>query len=827
MRKLGFTIFQNKGDIVGKKKTWEWERWRGVFSRHEVRGDTADVTAPKEKLDRDKDGPAVMLGILRGGASRKKANVVKAEAIALDLEGISDEQGAAAFAAIDRFEFFAWTTHKHGWKGTDLEHPEAFSSRYRVVLPFAREVSPVEYPEVWERLNLLVNNVNDKSTKDISRIHFLPSTFDPALAGTWYHPGKWLDPEVDLPALSSTPSTKGSEFELAKVGRSFTHYPVKDYLREPMRALLAGEAFAVPGERHDTMLALTYALAQRFRHLQRHEVAALFEKSIAAMREIQSDVDDLDAVWTAFLGAVEDIDKHKKRVALDEQRRRARAEPYTPEDLERIAAKQGWDPSELETRWAVQRDGFVWFLNAQGEYEGPFTRDDKLMACKKFLSRTNARIMDVTERGFRYRAPAEIISEIGTLAHKPVLDMRLQYTKFDPVSGNLYEAICPLRKLKPRFDPQIDEWLKKMCGAHYEKMVDWIATCPNLSKALCAVYLKGDKGSGKTLLPHGLARLWREGGPTTLQVLLKSGFNEELAQCPIIFADEKMPKVRWDDDVTADLREMISTHSRTVNRKNKPVTSIYGAIRLFLAANNSNLLQTSGVLTPADRDAIAERFLYIDIPQTAAMFLNAQPSATLEYWLDGGIAAHALWLAETHVVKNPGRRFVVEGSLTDMHRLLITAPFWNNHICEFFVRYLLDPTKINSLDHGKNLRVHRGRLLARSRGIAERWGAVFEHTRIEVETSKINQALIAISKKDRVQARYGQKRLWYQEVEIEQLLAWAADVQWADADEILRGLTYDTPVPKGSKADNVTEFRRPSRVRDDGGLDYGDKEEGR
>jgi hypothetical protein len=65
------------------------------------------------------------------------------------------------------------STHRHGIPEKD--GAAAPGERYRVFFLLEKEVGADEYPDVWERLNLLFDGEIDSACKDISRGFFLPS----------------------------------------------------------------------------------------------------------------------------------------------------------------------------------------------------------------------------------------------------------------------------------------------------------------------------------------------------------------------------------------------------------------------------------------------------------------------------------------------------------------------------------------------------------------------------------------------------------------------------------------------------------------------------
>ena len=114
----------------------------------------------------------------------------------------------------------------------------------------------------WLALNSLVGGILDPSTKDRSRLHYLPSTFDPAIAWTLHNEGRWLDPDSDLPrSVSEDPflaqvQARGMRARLRRMAAT-------DEMRPAATAVLQGTEIAPKGRRHDTVRALTWWMAER------------------------------------------------------------------------------------------------------------------------------------------------------------------------------------------------------------------------------------------------------------------------------------------------------------------------------------------------------------------------------------------------------------------------------------------------------------------------------------------------------------------------------------------------------------------------------------
>ncbi len=150
MTGLIFTAYRGARSTVGDPHTKPWAEWCELFGRRDVR--------------EAKDGAAIILGEIAKGKRRLAANVRAAYAVGVDIEKTADVQVEAAFEALRPFEHYVWTTHSHA----------PSQPRLRVVVPFADPIEPSDYPQTWSGLNALIGGVNDPSTKDISRLHFLP-----------------------------------------------------------------------------------------------------------------------------------------------------------------------------------------------------------------------------------------------------------------------------------------------------------------------------------------------------------------------------------------------------------------------------------------------------------------------------------------------------------------------------------------------------------------------------------------------------------------------------------------------------------------------------
>jgi len=834
VRSLGFTYYVTVHTNEGELVTRSWSTWIEVLIKHQIR--------------KDKDGPALVFGFIPSHLPRSKRNTRHANALVLDLDNVSEEMLGEVLERLAPYEFVAHSTHSH------FEAVQKGLWKLRIIAPLAEPVAQTDFPKVWKAWNEFTLHSTDPATKDISRLYYLPSSPDPSAVVYLHNKGEWLHAEKHLPLEATIHSLADSAMsDLEGIRRALKRAEgVEEKDRETLRALAEGRPFAEPdsGERHVNMRTLTWWLARRDSMLSRLDVEGLFRASLTAMQEQSPDAPTMDATWSAYETAVEKLAETRHQKALKAQRENTEG-PYSHEDMLRIAEKQCWKPEELARRWVVQKDGAAWFLDHNGEYQGPFGRDDHLMACLRFLPRTEARLVEITKNGVRNRPPATVIAEVGSLAQKTVCDLSAQFTRYDPETSTLYEAVSPIRRdLVPTYHDTVDDWLRAIGGKHYEKLCDWLAVAPDLDQMLCAIYFDGPKGAGKSMFAHGVAALWSETAtPGDIELFL-GAFNDTVAMCPLVFADEDMPKHQT-RDVTAKLREELATTSRILKRKFLKPSEMRGAIRLCLAANNELLIAVKKAMTPNDLDAFAERFLYIRIPDSAQDYFSETGREDIRNMLTRGIAEHALHLQATRKIQNSGSRFAVGGDVQEIHQLFLTSGHWNGLVCEWLVKYLMNPLAYNNESNNAGLvrcLSDEGMLLANPQGLSDNWTAYIK-SGVPPSTPEIATALRSLSvpvraqdgsEKQQVQRRWQGRHHRYSVVNINALLAWSrrsnigdpASMLFAlgvEATEAQLGLGDGDVHEDGDAPDNVTLMRRraPSRVREDGGLDYGDKEEER
>ncbi len=166
---VNIVTFDNLHDVCPRAESMPWPELVTRLSIHDERD--------------QKDGPLFSAATYRPGATRSNAGVESLSCYVADIDHARD-WGALVYPLAD-YEYVIFSTFSYT--------PEA--ARYRVILPFAREVSAADWPNIWPRVNVaLFGGLNDPATKDVARFHYLPSCPPHALRVFEHHQGEWLDP---------------------------------------------------------------------------------------------------------------------------------------------------------------------------------------------------------------------------------------------------------------------------------------------------------------------------------------------------------------------------------------------------------------------------------------------------------------------------------------------------------------------------------------------------------------------------------------------------------------------------------------------------------
>lgn len=502
--------------------------------------------------------------------------------------------------------------------------------------------------------------------------------------------------------------------------------------REECKALAAGKSFARPGERDSRLASLTQTVVNLAPRAPIEKLIPFFLPSLAEMRAEDDDpnnpplsVEDVEAkLFTA---------KRKKtaELAADEKFRQALKEKTCGTDKRPLGK-------------LIVQCGPAFYVHDGQAYKAPIGERELELSLPRDWAKLPIEWNFIDEKGkSKKKSLGTLLRDHGVVARKSVAHLSLAESYYDEATETFHEAVCPVRDLTPAFDPRVETWLNLLGGAQAEKLLDWIATVTDLDAQTCALYLSDTKGTGKTMLACGLARLWTTGAPTEIGAALGS-YNSLLTKCPLIFADEHVPKSFQGPRGSAELRQLIGTNCRALKRKYMHDSDLVGSIRFVLASNNQELLSVEGEeLTQDDLQAVASRFLHIRTTPAAADYLTSIGGRTgTAGWVDGDIIArHALWLRDNRSVV-PGARFLVEGELDEVHNRLAAQGNTSKLVQIWIAKFLHqpDPQVIKA-----GVRIGNGRLLVNSTAMCDYWSRYIPETYRIPSITAVGRALRNLS----------------------------------------------------------------------------------
>lgn len=708
---------------------------------------------------------------------------------------------------------------------TTWSHAGPTQPRCRAILPFAQPIQASRgWGALYARLGALVGGgvAFDSQCKDLARLYFWPSCPSDRAHLAWverYH-GRPLTQDDLLAVPMPTPSGgltlslgthKVTRPELEAVRDTWlrSRRPETRVAAHALRAVLAGDPWAYEGERDSTLHRLCVALALEWPALQVEHLARVFEPSCALMGgEFTAEFVASKLHNAVRFAAEKHVERESKALRDHEVRIQAatlgkRTTPYDDGDLADICAQAGAQPPQMPRRWILQEGDSYWFFVLDRGYVGPQARGSATVAAHQYLAAAEplgVHLEESTDRGMRKRTIQELAGDYGTPLEGLAIDLTGRRPTYDPPTNTLIEAPCPLRDLAPEYHPGVDAWLRALGGTEYGTLSRWIAWATHLDQPCAALFLEGQASAGKTMLALGLSRLWTAAGPTSASEAL-ADFNGSICDCPLIFADEQLPKGWSGRGKTAEIRDLIGATSHQIKRKFRPSTRAKGAVRLIVAANNRNILSGERDLSADDVVAIQRRFLYVRVGAEAADIV-ARAHTYQERWVDGDvIARHALWLKDEIPLPARPPRFLIEQTGSNvLTQTMAMASHAGGLVANWIVRYLLSPQDLQVANRAAlaGIRVEDGALWLNSRAVVEGWRTYLDDRGISVNSA--GQALRALTTEARDFPGSGDWRVRLHRVNIDAIVAWAEDRGYASGEQILGSLAAlsktQTPGPR-------------------------------
>ncbi|NJN63641.1 MAG: hypothetical protein HC882_01365 [Acidobacteria bacterium] len=568
----------------------EWNAWRDLARL---------IGEPKPFLDKERDVPMFSGTELVPGATLRKGQSQSdfrgVHVAVFDLDKHPHEKGpdgksrplledeVATLVSGLRVDFLLTSSWSHTGNG---------SFRGRLILPLSRVVLPSEWPRLWPVINrIYAGGLSDPACKDIARRYWVPSYPE----GTGIRPvyvvedrfGAAID--VDACLLDAVPmDARGPA--LGGVGPLGT--PTREQLQQlsttwskstrastaklggVLRAIVKGDPYAhEEGERDNLLFQLCGDLVTRWPNLNPEATAVLFAPSLYMMEAL--------APGAPTVEKAADILKRRQQRGLQERTELIRQaigqdDPYTAEDLDGFAAKQGLSLEELRRHWILQKDRSFYVLVA-GRYKGPYTEKEIKAVVRRDLSPAVHLELDfVTEKGVRAKNLDELMRDYGTVIDGVEADMGAQFAHYDVERRVLVEAPCPIRHLEPEYNPYIDQWIRFLGGIRYGILEQWLACVTRLDEPLAALFLTGVKGAGKSMLAEGVSQIWGP-RPSQIQEVIGGNFNDQAAKNPVVFVDEMGPLQSQAGFRTHHLRWLVQARVRPLHRKYHAPATLLGA----------------------------------------------------------------------------------------------------------------------------------------------------------------------------------------------------------------------------------------------------------
>jgi hypothetical protein len=231
-------------------------------------------------------------------------------------------------------------------------------------------------------------------------------------------------------------------------------------------------------------------------------------------------------------------------------------------------------------------------------------------------------------------------------------------------------------KLTPAYNEDVDEWMHKLLGTHYDIGCKWVAyslAWDDTPGEICGLSLQGPQGIGKKLFAEGLAECL-EHPAIASGVNLTGPWQYGMENTPYYLVDEGWETTLVGKGAPDAFREAIAGASRDLNRKHMPTISLRVPARILFTANNREVvkrLSANRDLSVEDRDALAIRLIHLDLDDAANKWLIEKGGKKLtQGWIRGSagedsqftVAKHFLWLYSVRHRWAKGSRFLVEGT---------------------------------------------------------------------------------------------------------------------------------------------------------------------
>lgn len=664
---------------------------------------------------------------------RTNKNVESVSVLVLDFDKLKVAQWQEA---LSRLQGLSWAYHS-----TFSHRPISGALCYRVVVELDRPVPGHQWKKFFKVMAEELGGVNDDSCCDPARLFYAP--FCPAdgpAPESGSFEGAALPVDYILSSLNSAPSA------VAKVlgGKDLTHAAICAIVPNKYKTIdnelvvkgytglvsaLGGEPFAERGERHSVLLSISGILARAFPGYTPEQIAA-------PLMHILDHEDDRIPASQALLTMVEkDLEKNLEATQeRDNSQLVGRENGYTLDEVDEYVRRLKLNSREALARQLLIAVGADYYVFNEGDYIYLGSKERAELHVYSRLAAVTATLPvtlgEETKTGYQYKSLKTLFQQYGRPALKINKDLRIQQSFLERDTFNY--AVCKRDpELRPKYSPAADVMLQST--SDQQGLQDWLATCAKLEQSTAGLVLDGKKMTGKSTIAKGVARIYNNRYTPMHQ--LTAAFNDGLARCPVVYAEETVP---WDfRRDTGLLKELITADSQQLKVKFQDSADLIGSVRVIIAKNDHKLFEAGEALTQNTVDALCDRILYVHMGDAPAPYIPAKE-----------MAEHILWLEANRTVGQSSRGGMwVTGKPTRLHyRMRAFTSKVAISVCQWLLNFIESPHLCGDTA-GARFRLDSQGLQVQSKLIYDKWEPYASKECRQPTMAQVAEALGGISER--------------------------------------------------------------------------------
>jgi len=566
-----------------------------------------------------------------------------------------------------------------------------------------------------------------------------------------------------------------------------------------IQLVVAGESFAPAGSRDKALQAVCSTLVWTANgHGQPEELAELLRPSLkvwAAEPDATLTVDD------EIAKAIEKISRAQHDFDVKEGPATVERDEYI-KMLGRRLIGDKTEPAveETEKHLIVQhkRSYFIYDTGEDDQYRGPFIKDEVPTVVRDYFKDHFPTTYVNADGAVKIMSLPLLLDRYCTVVRNLEGSFSLQQSEPKWDQSLFIQAVSPLRKLEPRFDQQINEWLHSFThdARVTEELLDWVAGASQLGKRCGALVLVGPPDTGKTTLADGLSRLWHVGGPTKWAYSVGAHFNESLIRCPLIELSEGLGNLSY--GASSEFRDIVGSSAVMVNPKGVAPFWVSGCVRIVISSNDDTVLTDvvgSKEIGPDATQAIAKRLFIVDVGERPRKLIDQwkmKDPRTVDRWIhDDYLARHSLYLAQNRALSESAR-FLVKGDVDSVHHRLAARRSDSESLLEWLTGFMMSPEKFEQRMKQSNKSpfscLGGGRVLLHGVEVQETWGVYTnKDTCDSLSAYKISTLLSNLRVSRRKLNRNG-ARINVHQINPQVVLTFAENAMLGDADRMTANL---------------------------------------